>query len=142
MDISGISLYLQGTRCSTCQLHQYNRYIPVPTGNSTPARFKTGTHAVYPCTYRELILKLSIKFETCGISLYLQGTQNVYTKRPDTTRYIPVPTGNSILSAGKTQLSPVYPCTYRELVSSINPSCICSGISLYLQGTHLNVLLS
>ena len=93
----GISLYLQGTPWAIANNVSKSRYIPVPTGNSTwPLTIFNGS-PVYPCTYRELWLlgwKNSINY---GISLYLQGTRNAPHCAHYRARYIPVPTGNSLI---------------------------------------------
>ena len=54
-------------------------------------------------------------------------------------RYIPVPTGNSPAAKLFKLFNPVYPCTYRELLSKIYESEMEFGISLYLQGTQLTI---
>ena len=70
-----------------------------------------------------------------GISLYLQGTQCTRFYRENIGRYIPVPTGNASRITEALLVTPVYPCTYRELDITEHDSLIISGISLYLQGT-------
>ena len=70
---------------------------------------------VYPCTYRELEFPDQRSFLDFGISLYLQGTQIQQKGGIMITRYIPVPTGNSITSIAVQVAHAVYPCTYREL---------------------------
>ena len=52
-----------------------------------------------------------------------------------TTRYIPVPTGNSNPHSFTGEDVLVYPCTYRELDDDIYLTPLNAGISLYLQGT-------
>ena len=71
---------------------------------------------VYPCTYRELMLKICQICDVSGISLYLQGTQWNSQHDAFSLRYIPVPTGNSLLRVLIPEPKPVYPCTYRELI--------------------------
>ena len=73
--LSGISLYLQGTRKELLDSGTDNRYIPVPTGNSHLSLFLEHLLLVYPCTYRELQMSLVNNDVFVGISLYLQGTQ-------------------------------------------------------------------
>ena len=70
---------------------------------------------VYPCTYRELKTAFKRFFYAAGISLYLQGTPLHKHIQLIFTRYIPVPTGNSNFTCAIVKLTPVYPCTYREL---------------------------
>ena len=111
----GISLYLQGTPGQCHYRLLARRYIPVPTGNSSNKLIDADVQAVYPCTYRELLLSSVGRFESCGISLYLQGTQRASAKNILFFRYIPVPTGNSFLIFALQMLLTVYPCTYREL---------------------------
>ena len=122
------------------------RYIPVPTGNSKFDGVNEEEIAVYPCTYRELLLGDLSKMFGSGISLYLQGTRPNSVIRIQNHRYIPVPTGNSHRPSYQTRWLAVYPCTYRELCCIITTSTKRDGISLYLQGTlalqqQLNELL-
>ena len=71
---NGISLYLQGTRTLVMIAVQLLRYIPVPTGNSSAPTSSSSSSSVYPCTYRELPVRVFSNSEANGISLYLQGT--------------------------------------------------------------------
>ena len=74
-----------------------------------------------------------------GISLYLQGTPHNAMSCRLCSRYIPVPTGNSFHFFLMYLMLPVYPCTYRELLNERVAVALNAGISLYLQGTHLNL---
>ena len=112
------------------------RYIPVPTGNSHLAKTLKLFPSVYPCTYRELPVGISLCFLGIGISLYLQGTRVGFMPPLIIGRYIPVPTGNSCGLQRVVTSSPVYPCTYRELKNRTSRSHCPRGISLYLQGTR------
>ena len=132
----GISLYLQGTLNAYVGNVKLRRYIPVPTGNSLLTDMRAPISAVYPCTYRELKEVRRLTTINSGISLYLQGTRFLPIVLPLGNRYIPVPTGNSKLKKGRNRLKPVYPCTYRELLSKPPARAALIGISLYLQGTH------
>ena len=96
-EIIGISLYLQGTLALRLSLGSFQRYIPVPTGNSGSKRINEIRFSVYPCTYRELCQRYLTLFLRRGISLYLQGTPTEAEKNLLEQRYIPVPTGNSTL---------------------------------------------
>ena len=93
--------------------------------------------AVYPCTYRELVNIPAHFSSSRGISLYLQGTRENTLNYVFYYRYIPVPTGNSLLALHRSKFQAVYPCTYRELYPSCCLRVIGRGISLYLQGTRL-----
>ena len=93
--VSGISLYLQGT------LLIPSSFLP--------------SIAVYPCTYRELRWRNGKTKNRNGISLYLQGTLIAAYCHFLSTRYIPVPTGNSVCKWCPHNEDTVYPCTYREL---------------------------
>ena len=53
------------------------------------------------------------------------------------SRYIPVPTGNSIPPLLNHSITAVYPCTYRELNHFFFLNVFLFGISLYLQGTRM-----
>ena len=70
---------------------------------------------VYPCTYRELRIISKNWGLLFGISLYLQGTRADWFNTVQAERYIPVPTGNSMLNPRFKRRGTVYPCTYREL---------------------------
>ena len=91
--------------------------------------------SVYPCTYRELRIKIASSIMKFGISLYLQGTHYFMAFEKEPKRYIPVPTGNSLFVHLFHSKRPVYPCTYRELASASMTVNLQYGISLYLQGT-------
>ena len=112
---AGISLYLQGTPLPATLNVKGIRYIPVPTGNSDIKISLFLYFAVYPCTYRELFLVIFVGVFSCGISLYLQGTPRHASASVIFKRYIPVPTGNSIILILVKFIRSVYPCTYREL---------------------------
>ena len=113
--LAGISLYPQGTLPTSSVVLTISRYIPVPTGNARTRWGDIQHSAVYPCTYRELMILLMSWFLHLGISLYLQGTQLANRTQYLKARYIPVPTGNSWTLDEVLYAPPVYPCTYREL---------------------------
>ena len=115
-----ISLYLQGTPLEQSFCVLVNRYIPVPTGNSIFLAILLSNFAVYPCTYRELVKCRLGRRDDNGISLYLQGTRLLPFYYLLNSRYIPVPTGNSLLLYQLNPLMTVYPCTYRELTDNLN----------------------
>ena len=131
----GISLYLQGTLIFFLLFMLIDRYIPVPTGNSQPENRIKHKIRVYPCTYRELKWGIRTINWGRGISLYLQGTLDHECIGIYLPRYIPVPTGNSVVSNTITECHTVYPCTYRELPYATQTMLDDAGISLYLQGT-------
>ena len=157
MLVTGISLYLQGTRFNGFKKRIAQRYIPVPTGNALFLHTGLIIQTVYPCTYREraklfivivfffgislylqgtLLKTILVIININGISLYLQGTLHFDRKRCKITRYIPVPTGNSPKYWFCKKWYAVYPCTYRELLRKLNHESMSYGISLYLQGTQ------
>ena len=72
--LDGISLYLQGTHLEALVEEKGQRYIPVPTGNSSSFERNGLRLTVYPCTYRELGTLFNSTEKGTGISLYLQGT--------------------------------------------------------------------
>ena len=134
---NGISLYLQGTLFHRHPYRPFHRYIPVPTGNSLFVQVLVGVRTVYPCTYRELTLRIIGKWLGIGISLYLQGTHKTFLLLMPRIRYIPVPTGNSFKIVDSGVGYTVYPCTYRELKMARAFFKHSHGISLYLQGTQI-----
>ena len=91
---------------------------------------------VYPCTYRERLVKFISCSTLIGISLYLQGTHALTVEWSIGGRYIPVPTGNALFLRCSFSTHSVYPCTYRERADRDGGSASYSGISLYLQGTQ------
>ena len=50
--------------------------------------------AVYPCTYREHILVITMQNMIDGLSLYIQGTFTPVEDQGEEIRFIPVHTGN------------------------------------------------
>ena len=117
------------------------RYIPVPIGNSISLTREYENNSVYPCTYRERFRKCIKKWTFIGISLYLQGTRANKWCAWWVRRYIPVPTGNAEVFTFGEREPLVYPCTYRELTPPIARITTPVGISLYLQGTQMPILL-
>ena len=118
---------------------------------------------IYPCAYRErypLIasvsssagLSLCEQGTSCqvwrtpplsGLSLCIQGTYKFNETNLDTLRFIPVYTGNMVISTRKRRHQPVYPCVYREHYSTALLAASYSGLSLCIQGTfrfYLTVL--
>ena len=140
MTLSGISLYLQGTRYMRSGYETKWRYIPVPTGNAFYLAFHLSKKSVYPCTYRERPDIIEPADSYVGISLYLQGTLFSTTINLSLVRYIPVPTGNSSPIKNSIYLIAVYPCTYRELCLQFDQVFVHHGISLYLQGTPVKFI--
>ena len=105
------------------------------TGNSDISAVMTADGPVYPCVYRELLLVLKSFIQEFGLSLCIQGTHKGGVATMIALRFIPVYTGNSSPFNGSLQLTPVYPCVYRELdIFSNVPGCG-AGLSLCIQGT-------
>ena len=92
-------------------------------------------NSVYPCVYREHIIRSGFRYNIIGLSLCIQGTCRPYQILGLWRRFIPVYTGNISSIVGKFMPSPVYPCVYREHNRSYNADLINSGLSLCIQGT-------
>ena len=136
VDAPGLSLCIQGT------LHQSNnslyiyRFIPVYTGNSSSNSFDFLNESVYPCVYRELSLALRPVLFITGLSLCIQGTRVRGLVVDSLMRFIPVYTGNSLISFLYCFSQTVYPCVYRELPADNRFFSRHPGLSLCIQGTH------
>ena len=75
--MDGLSLCIQGTQMPKERANITKRFIPVYTGNTLEFFLKLTLSPVYPCVYREH-RKRPIKRKTvCGLSLCIQGTQNL-----------------------------------------------------------------
>ena len=70
-----------------------------------------------------------------GLSLCIQGTQNIIIDWLDVSRFIPVYTGNTNYSSGSGSSSAVYPCVYREHLLTLARVYFYRGLSLCIQGT-------
>ena len=108
------------------------------TGNSCKFSEIRHSSAVYPCVYRELGLRFSLRSDCDGLSLCIQGTQFPYHRYMGRYRFIPVYTGNSEHFEDAIRLNPVYPCVYRELKKNGLKAEPKSGLSLCIQGTLFN----
>ena len=86
------------------------------TGNTSSLCTDTFLGAVYPCVYREHDEFSGDFVAKRGLSLCIQGTQEIRFMIFKILRFIPVYTGNTsdgcVLFAGES----VYPCVYREHV--------------------------
>ena len=72
--IDGLSLYIQGTFFLEFFHTQFDRFIPVHTGNINYNIESITNNAVYPCTYREHTEVIGHLTQNTGLSLYIQGT--------------------------------------------------------------------
>ena len=112
------------------------------TGNTITVVITGYTWPVYPCVYREHLLRLSSAQITHGLSLCIQGTQLVRIQNRIAERFIPVYTGNTLLKKNKFLVQAVYPCVYREHTGRNALILTSSGLSLCIQGTHLIFVLT
>ena len=132
---TGLSLCIQGTLKNDYKVFCEERFIPVYTGNSGNASRTFWSFTVYPCVYRELVMKLSYIRRCNGLSLCIQGTLRFFCSSSHSIRFIPVYTGNSIVDDSLIPRMPVYPCVYRELqIKWLKENKFC-GLSLCIQGT-------
>ena len=112
-----------------------NRFIPVYTGNTPDDELSDDVDAglslciqgtlnatiyihlcspVYPCVYREHIVKSYRGLRAIGLSLCIQGTLYSVFSHGFSSRFIPVYTGNMPIAPPNPAYLTVYPCVYRE----------------------------
>ena len=132
----GLSLCIQGTRDIFDMDGKNSRFIPVYTGNTLTNSWWQYSPSVYPCVYREHDNNRPVDVVRVGLSLCIQGTQNLIDRVFELQRFIPVYTGNTPPATRAVVLETVYPCVYREhnIVRSF-ADCL-SGLSLCIQGTR------
>ena len=138
----GLSLCIQGTLYEMLLPENFNRFIPVYTGNTRHRLVFRNYCPVYPCVYREHVVKFHCGRWRCGLSLCIQGTQSVKRGTSQTARFIPVYTGNTALVLASTTRSPVYPCVYREHPHGLVNAQYVTGLSLCIQVTLVKVNLN
>ncbi|CBJ82838.1 conserved hypothetical protein [Xenorhabdus bovienii SS-2004] len=110
----GLSPYLRGTLEPNHQTVIRLWFIPVPTGNTRWARSKCRVRTVYPRTYGEHRNGETGCLGTDGLSPYLRGTPKSNALAIIFSRFIPVPTGNTLRTEIFSLDDPVYPRTYGE----------------------------
>ena len=76
--------------------------------------------------------------QICGLSLCIQGTHRTENTVNRARRFIPVYTGNTLPNIFSKFLNSVYPCAYREHPPPAYIRKFRNGLSLCIQGTHLN----
>ena len=111
------------------------RFIPVHTGNIGGRKECKKDVAVYPCVYREHSSNMDSAGDISGLSLCIQGTYRPEPALRESSRFIPVYTGNMRLSGASCGVFAVYPCVYREHLSALFKSSKNRGLSLCIQGT-------
>ena len=110
----GLSLCIQGTRLPTVHFSHFCRFIPVYTGNTLYYFINHKRGTVYPCVYREHSYIRYWRKALAGLSLCIQGTQNLLNPTFTYIRFIPVYTGNTCRVWLSVLFATVYPCVYRE----------------------------
>ena len=70
----GLSLCVQGTCSDDFTKRNFERFIPVCTGNINNGELACIFSSVYPCVYREHKLELFFDIMLSGLSLCVQGT--------------------------------------------------------------------
>ena len=116
----GLSLCIQGTHSNRINQIKDDRFIPVYTGNTLIKFSAWAVTTVYPCVYREHL--------------------HIDCRSAENTRFIPVYTGNTFLLKASSFLFAVYPCVYREHIIHIHYKKKIYGLSLCIQGTHVENL--
>ena len=132
----GLSLCVQGTPPLFQPRYQWNRFIPVCTGNTICSVTRSAPCAVYPCVYREHFNIFCILNKIFGLSLCVQGTHLVYVVLMCQRRFIPVCTGNTHSVCKLRCPVTVYPCVYREHWQRMGCRWTMNGLSLCVQGTQ------
>ena len=74
LNVSGLSLCIQGTPLKGFINETLMRFIPVHTGNTDQEEPGTSSSAVYPCAYREHSSWITMQCDFTGLSLCIQGT--------------------------------------------------------------------
>ena len=92
--------------------------------------------AVYPCVYREHVVVVVLSIY--GLSLCIQETRGAAAQPWVFLRFIPVYTGNTTGEINSNLVPPVYPCVYREHGFIVFFCLVIIGLSLCVQGTHIN----
>ena len=88
------------------------------TGNIGLNTHLNEQNPVYPCVYREHHNVCSILRKQPGLPLCVQGTFIAIVRVIISFRFTPVCTGNMLLVSAVKSDESVYPCVYREHVSS------------------------
>ena len=133
--LRGLSLCIQGTPAVAFQKSTRHRFIPVYTGNTAVIFLILANSSVYPCVYREHNYFHIMHLLKPGLSLCIQGTQEVYSLYAPEARFIPVYTGNTNSCNPSSYDNAVYPCVYREHYYSLRQTSNKGGLSLCIQGT-------
>ena len=132
---AGLSLCIQGTRNHPHYPEDFERFIPVHTGNTNPVFSWNYGCSVYPCAYREHAISYIPINTQNGLSLCIQGTHTLHHHPCSENRFIPVHTGNTIANSHNGTHYTVYPCAYREHGFSVLLTVGVCGLSLCIQGT-------
>ena len=112
----GLSLCIQGTLLYKPWVINASRFIPVYTGNTIKSALALA--------------------KTAGLSLCIQGTRLPTVHFSHFCRFIPVYTGNTLYYFINHKRGTVYPCVYREHMTSSLLKLSKSGLSLCIQGTQ------
>ena len=112
------------------------------TGNIKSLPICTRLSSVYPCVYREHIIYSLLCLPENGLSLCVQGTLININNNVFIIRFIPVCTGNTLFILSSSFLASVYPCVYREHSWCKGFWMNIYGLSLCVQGTLFNNILT
>ena len=112
----GLSLCIQGTWKNPNTYTSSVWFIPVHTGNMRRALLRSNTLP--------------------GLSLCIQGTSPAQPILLTDCRFIPVHTGNMSCISVSSEYKSVYPCAYREHISTLHCLADNFGLSLCIQGTY------
>ena len=99
---------------------------------------KVSVLPVYPCVYREHVIRKSPRVAMPGLSLCIQGTHFVLCIDMICRIFIPVYTGNTLGVTTDEIGYRLYPCVYREHTCKKLELEQKQTLSLCIQGTHSN----
>ena len=136
-DLGGLSPCLRGTEHWRPNRFNGNRFIPVLTGNSTLPAAVTCLVTVYPRAYGEQLPGSWLLLQLGGLSPCLRGTGLAVRPGHRGPRFIPVLTGNRIISSARSIKVSVYPRAYGEQPTALPPIVLMRGLSPCLRGTVL-----
>ncbi len=91
----GLSPWVRGTPTLCLSLCYVTRFIPVGTGNALAVNFLLAPRPVYPRGYGERTSFVWNHLVTLGLSPWVRGTRRRLTQGMQSSRFIPVGTGNA-----------------------------------------------
>ncbi|OAT45910.1 hypothetical protein M997_2542 [Proteus hauseri ATCC 700826] len=119
------------------ELSRLKRFIPVYTGNTDEAKRLFGGRPVYPRVYGEHITGVINVLVSIGLSPCIRGTHYPLLECHEHVRFIPVYTGNTVVSLSQSVNHQVYPRVYGEHIILLHDVVVFFGLSPCIRGTHI-----